>query len=76
MADDNISLENDMAASTACLNSIGRSPGKLSPPKNCIKPVHHDSFSELERLMKEKKPYAPTSKPTARLSPAVALNSN
>lgn len=76
MDEDSSSLHNNIAAPTASLNTVDSSFDMTPPTEKPIKNIHHDSFFELARLMKEKKPYTATPNLTPRLSPPARPNSN
>ncbi|XP_014557448.1 hypothetical protein COCVIDRAFT_97202 [Bipolaris victoriae FI3] len=74
MDEDSSSLHNNIAAPTASLNTVDGSFDMTPPTEKPIKNIHHDSFFELARLMKEKKPYTATPNLTPRLSPPARPN--
>ncbi|ENI00701.1 hypothetical protein COCC4DRAFT_44096 [Bipolaris maydis ATCC 48331] len=76
MDEDNSGLQNDIDVSTASLNNFDCSLNMPPPTKKHIKNMHHDSFFDLARLMKEKKPYTTTPNLTPRLTPPAGPNNS
>ncbi|EUC45134.1 hypothetical protein COCMIDRAFT_5625 [Bipolaris oryzae ATCC 44560] len=76
MDEDSSGLRNDIITSTTSLDDFDCSSSIPPPTKRPTKQSHHDSFFELARLMKEKKPYTATPNLTSRLSLPTGPNSS